>query len=69
MLRKPNPAYVRSGYPDADSVKKEVRNTLKACRRSGTPVAFVLKDITTVNYRFEGLTEWVGLVKAEIENF
>ncbi|MBR5060384.1 MAG: hypothetical protein IKX06_06380 [Clostridia bacterium] len=68
MLRKPNPAYVRSGRPDRDSVVKETRETLKACRRTGTPVAFVLKDLTTVNSRYEALTEWVDIVKAEIEN-
>ena len=68
MLRKPNPAYVRAGYPEADAVKAEVRKTLRACRRNGTPVAFVLKDITTVSCRVEGLTEWVELMKAEIEN-
>ncbi|MBO6053574.1 MAG: hypothetical protein J6Q17_07540 [Clostridia bacterium] len=68
MLRKPNPAYVRAGYPEVDAVRAEVRKTLAACRRSGTPVAFVLKDITTVNCRVEGLTEWVALMKAEIEN-
>ncbi|MBQ2544963.1 MAG: hypothetical protein II557_01640, partial [Clostridia bacterium] len=68
MLRKPNPAYVRAGYPEVDAVKAEVRKTLRACRRNGTPVAFVLKDITTVSCRVEGLTEWVELMKAEIEN-
>jgi len=68
MLRKPNPAYLRSGYPDVDAVKKEIRGTLAACRRSGTPVAFVLKDLTTVGSRAEGLGEWVKLVQAEIEN-
>ncbi len=68
MLRKPNPAYVRSGHPDVDSVKKEIRKTLKACRRSETPVAFILKDITTVNFRYECLTEWVEIVRSEIEN-
>ena len=68
MLRKPNPAYLRSGFPDTDAVKKEIRGTLEACRRSGTPVAFVLKDLTTVGCRAEGLGEWVDLVRAEIEN-
>ena len=69
MLRKPNPAYVRAGYPETDAVKKEVRRTLAACRRSGTPVAFVLKDITTVNGQVKALTEWVELMRSEIENF
>ena len=68
MLRKPNPAYVRSGYPDADPIRKEIRETLRACRRNGTPVAFVLKDITTVNGRVDCLTEWVEIARAEIEN-
>ena len=69
MMRKPNPAFVASGSPDIDSVKKETRQTLAACRRNGTPVAFVLKDITTVRGRVECLTEWTELVKTEIENF
>ena len=68
MLRKPNPAYVRCGYPETDAVRKEIRATLSACRRNRTPVAFVLKDITTVSSRPEGLTEWVELVRSEIEN-
>ena len=68
MLRKPNPAYVRSGTPDAEPMRREIRETLRACRRSGTPVAFVLKDITTVNRRVECLTEWVALARAEIES-
>ena len=68
MLRKPNPAYLRSGYPDEDAVRKEIRGTLRACRRNGTPVAFVLKDLTTVGGRAEGLAEWIGLVEAEIAN-
>ena len=68
MMRKPNPAYVRAGYPERDAVVKETRATLAACRRNRTPVAFVLKDITTVSGRVEGLGEWVELVKAEIEN-
>ena len=69
MMRKPNPAFVAGGYPDAESVKKETRRTLAACRRNSTPVAFVLKDITTVKGRVECLTEWTQIVKAEIENF
>lgn len=67
MLRKPNPAYVRSGEPDIDAVRAETRKTLAACRRNGTPVAFVLKDLTTVNRRAEGLAEWIDVVRGEIE--
>ena len=68
MLRKPNPAFVASGRPDREAMVKEIRATLRACRKNGTPVAFVLKDITTVKGRADCLTEWVGIAQAEIEN-
>ena len=69
MARKPNPSYVRDRYPDVDSVRAEIRRTLDACRRNGTNVEFILKDITTVGGRPQCLTEWYDLVKAEIENY
>ena len=68
LLRKPNPSFVASGYPDRESMMKEILQTLRACRQNGTPVAFVLKDITTVNRRVDCLIEWVEIAKAEIEN-
>lgn len=68
MARKPNPTHVRSGYPDVDSIRAEIKNTLRACRRNGTNVEFILKDITTVGNRPQGLTEWYELVKSEIES-
>lgn len=69
MSHKPNPAFVASGYVDTDSVKREIRNVLKHCYRNGTPVEFILKDITTINNRPQCLTEWYELVKSEIENY
>ena len=68
MMRKPNPAFVASGYPDRDAMTAEIRRTLKACRRNGTPVAFILKDITTINRRVDCLTEWAAIARAEIDN-
>lgn len=69
MARKPNPAYVASGYVSTDAVKREIRETLKACRDNNTNVEFILKDITAVNRRPECLTEWYELVKVEVESF
>lgn len=69
MSNKPNPAFVRSGYIDAESIKKEIRSVLKECYRNGTPVEFILKDITTINCRPQCLTDWDELVKSEIENY
>jgi hypothetical protein len=39
-------------------VEKDFRNTLSACRRSGSPVEFILKDVSTVKYRLQNLWEW-----------
>ena len=68
MMRKPNPAFVASGYPDRDAMTEEIKRTLRACRRSGTPVAFILKDITTVNRRVDCLTEWVDIARSVIDS-
>lgn len=69
MSHKPNPAFVASGYLDIDSVKCEIRNVLKECYKNGTPVEFILKDITTVNRRPQCLTDWYDLVKTEIDYY
>lgn len=69
MARKPNPSYVRDRCPDIDSVRSETRHTLDACRKNGTNVVFILKDITTVGNRPQCLTEWYELVKSEIESY
>ena len=69
MSNKPNPAFVASGYIDAESIKQATRNVLKECYKNGTPLEFILKDITTINNRPQCLTDWYELVKSEIESY
>jgi len=56
--RKPNPALVAWDEFDADQVRKDLQTTRNICRRHGCPLEFILKDISTVRYRPERLTEW-----------
>ncbi len=67
--RKPSPAYLAPDSPDWDSVEAEVRHTLAACRRTGTPVEFILKDISTVRYQPQRLVEWERRVMALVRSF
>lgn len=69
MARKPNPAFVAFDTMDEDVIRKDICETLSACKRNDTPVMFVLKDITTIRHQPERLDIWHNIVKQEIENF
>ena len=69
MARKPNPAYVAFAQLNEESIIRQTRETLEACRRNGTPVIFSLKDITTVKNDPLRLDRWHDIVKREIERF
>ena len=66
MARKPNPAYLAFDSMGEEAIRTEVRRTLEACRRSGTPVIFMLKDITTLRGQPERLDRWHEIVRQEI---
>lgn len=51
MVRKSNPAFVAFESMYEEVIRGEIRATLNACRRSGTPVVFVRKDLTTIHSR------------------
>lgn len=67
MARKPNPAFVAFERMDEAVIRNEIRATLDACRRNGTPVLFVLKDLTTVRNHPERLDRWYQIAKEETE--
>jgi hypothetical protein len=58
VSRKPTPALLATEKPDWTTVEKEIRDTLSACRRTCSPVEFILKDLSTVKYRPQNLWEW-----------
>jgi hypothetical protein len=68
LSRKPNPAFV-AGNINAEVIQNEIRETIEVCRETGTPFEYILKDISTVNYRVSNLTEWVKLVTGVIDRY
>ncbi len=62
LSRKPNPAFMTDFNLYRDDVKREIQETLDVCKQTGTPCEFILKDISTVSYHPEYLTEWEKLV-------
>ncbi len=61
--RKPSPALVAVDTWDPGAVKADLEHTVRACRRHGTPVELVLKDISTVRYQPQRLWEWAEIAR------
>jgi hypothetical protein len=57
MACKPNPAFVAT-KTDPEVVRKEIARCCEAALRTGSPVEFVLKDISTVGYDPQNLVLW-----------
>jgi hypothetical protein len=68
LSRKPNPALV-SGAINEEAIRKEITETIEICRENKTPFEYVLKDISTVNYKLGNLVEWTGIVTKVIDNY
>jgi hypothetical protein len=61
MSRKPNPALLAMDSWEPEAVEKELRATVETCRRTGTPVELILKDVSTIRYDARRLWEWVDI--------
>jgi hypothetical protein len=59
--------WLASENPDWSSMEKEIRFDLEACRRTGSPLEFILKDVSTVKYRPQNLWEWEKRVMGIIQ--
>jgi hypothetical protein len=68
LSRKPTPAVLAESVLDEERVRKDIRETLRACRQSATPCEIILKDVSTVSYRPQNLIRWERLVRDTIEN-
>ena len=66
--RKPNPANV-AGVLDEEVIRKEITQTVKACRKFGCPLDITLKDISTVGYRPQNLMTWAKIVSEVIDQY
>jgi hypothetical protein len=58
---KPNPAYLARDSWEPEVVEQDLRRTVDACRRNGTPLELILKDVSTVRDRPDHLWEWVRI--------
>jgi hypothetical protein len=65
--RKPSPALVATTTFDPDAVRRDLSETVEACAKHGCPIEFILKDISTVNYEPQRLTEWANIAMAIVE--
>ncbi len=59
--RKPNPAHLAMDSWEPDVVEADLRATIGACRRTGTPLELILKDVSTIRYDARRLWEWVEI--------
>lgn len=65
--RKPSPALVAVDTMDDSAVEADLRETLDACRGTGSPLEFTLKDISTVRYEPERLWRWAEIAMRVVE--
>ena len=66
---KPNPAQVAVNVLDKESVKKELTHIVDTCRKNGSSLEIVLKDITTTCNRPENLFEWEQIAMDVVKNY
>ena len=56
--RKPNPAFLASDVFEPERVREDLLATRKVCEKHNCPLEFILKDISTVRYEPERLSQW-----------
>ncbi len=59
--RKPNPVLVAMDQINADQIREDLTRTRDVCLEYGCPLEFILKDISTVRYEPERLSEWASI--------
>jgi len=59
--RKPSPAMVAFDVFEPESVRDDLLATRKVCEKHNCPLEFILKDISTVRYEPERLSQWAAV--------
>ncbi len=62
VSNKPNPAFLSGSTFDIDLVKNDIKKTIEACNKYGTPVEFILKDVSTCMYEPQRIIDWNNAV-------
>lgn len=61
-LRKPNPALLVGDFSD-EKIRKHLKETLEICKQYGAMPEFILKDISTVEYKPKNLWRWAEIAR------
>ena len=67
MSRKPMPAVFAMDTFDPENSYREIRELMKICRRTGTPLEIIQKDISTLKYKPERLWQWADAVMRAVQ--
>ena len=59
--RKPNPAHVAMDAFNPELIRETLTYTCDLCEKNGNPVELILKDISTVRYEPQRLTQWAEI--------
>ena len=69
LSNKPNPAYIGADSVNYSVIKNDLQKTCDAARRNNLNVEFILKDISTVHYDIERLSNWSKIAMDIVENY
>ena len=59
--RKPNPVFVAMDHINPDQIREDLTKTRDICLEHACPLEFILKDISTVRYEPNRLSEWANI--------
>lgn len=65
MSAKPNPAFLAAEQFDEELIRLDLRRTIRAARKNGLGLEFLLKDLSTVQYRPERIWRWSEIAAEE----
>jgi hypothetical protein len=66
--RKPNPAFLATTSFDPAMVKADLQKSCAICRRSGSSLELILKDISTVHRQPERLFQWARIAMEVVQS-
>jgi hypothetical protein len=65
--RKPNPAVLATDTFDGEHARADLTATREVCRRHGCALEIILKDISTVRYDPQRLSDWASIAMEVVE--
>ncbi len=65
--RKPNPVVFITDNWETQVIEDDIRETVDACARYGTPVEIVMKDVSTVLHKPQNLWEWAEIAMSIVQ--